>query len=154
MPSLILPGKFVFLPHPRCGDEEISIALQAIGAVDLVAEPQEEVTFTVVRNPFEVVRIWFDLNPYWHDFELFIKDYVHSHYIRDGKLFWQSTERVLKYEDLPEDLDNLLESLDIEDKVPLEKLPITDYRDHYSPETIALVREKFADELEELDYDF
>jgi hypothetical protein len=38
--------------------------------------------------------------------------------------------------------------------VPLEKLPITDYRDHYSPETIALVREKFADELEELDYDF
>ena len=78
----------------------------------------------------------------------------------DGKLFWldgPGNVFLIRYENLQNDWDRLLISVGME-PVKLPHLNRTggkgDYRDYYDPSTVAMVADKFAEEISKFGYTF
>jgi len=114
-----------------------------------------------VRNPFDLVATWYQMHKSIGTLEFFLKNFVHSHFVRDGKLFWLKPEHydgLIRYEHLERDLHNLAEMYGIEEG-PFEILNATagklaDYREYYDANTISLMNHYFGPECQEFGYAF
>jgi hypothetical protein len=156
MSDIIFSGKLIYNPTPRCFDEELRLILLGIGGVEInewTAKDEEE-TFTVVRNPWELVYLWWTLNAGWPDFEDFIQLYEHSHFTQNGKLFWRDAETIFKLEEL---VDGDLNAYLADHGIAAPKMPVvqkTDYRDHYGPRELEAFATRFGKEAFEHGYTF
>ena len=123
-----------------------------------------EVVVTTVRNPCDLLVTWWLRQPEAvatyigpeATFEQFVRSVdrvigVSGPYLADGKIFWHDCDRVLHYETLQEDLDELLIGLDLP-TVLLKKHNVTKnkrpWQDYYTEETLAVVRSRFKEEME------
>jgi chondroitin 4-sulfotransferase 11 len=126
--------------------------------------------FTLVRNPFDrLVSAWLWRTTVVKDIPLMtLKDFIESRpaYTRfsekfklDGLSIRDSIrlfDYIGRYEDLSASLKYLQEKL----KLPGMAIPhvnqthMQGYQEYYDPETIAVVREKFGEDLELFGYDF
>lgn len=143
-----IPGLFVYVSVPRTYGSIIEPALiqHYPDAVKTDVLPVGERVIASIRNPFSLVLEWYQCNPEWKNLLQFIRSYEHSHFVREGTLFWG----------IPQDADVIrdekpnLEDLGIEVELP----PIDDYRNHYGPDEVAAVQARFANDLELFDYNF
>lgn len=126
--SFILPGKFIYLSHPRTASvatEEVlkdafpngTVTREHHARIDNheITGPAtgEEVVYTTIRDPLDAMASWWTLNADWRKRGLldFINQYRHTYLEVDGYMFYHykaAQGRTLKYEDLQRDLNDLL----------------------------------------------
>lgn len=149
-----VPGKLVYISLPRTYGDVIEAFLirRFPDAVKLSLHPEtDDPTFTSIRNPFALVLEWFDVNPEHRNFLQFINHYEHSHFVREGTLFWTYKDGVdvIRDERVHDQLASILDE-DIELVVP----PLENYRDHYNPDEVSAIQARFANDLELFEYSF
>lgn len=175
---VIPPGRAVFLASPRTASNAVAEALvERLGAVMVgghhdgpddiegLVIPSGAVVFTVVRNHWDAVVSWYfkvaaARRP---SFARFLDTFCdrHKRYVQRGptgdfELFGKhvrNATRVLHFERLQDDLDDLTTSLDVA-PIPLRLVNPTrdragrDYRGLYeSPDQVEQVRRMFATEI-------
>jgi len=64
-------------------------------------------TFTVIRNPWDLVASWFVLSGI-RDFDVFLDQYTHTFYNKSRIYWFTVADYILKYEQLETDLIQLL----------------------------------------------
>jgi hypothetical protein len=98
---------------------------------------EKEITVCIVRNPFDVLASWFQLNPEWPNMKDWLLKYGHDKMTEEGRLFYfaDRSDVLIPYPKLNERYYQLLESLRI--KAPRllrinttpDKKPFKDYFD-------------------------
>ena len=164
--AIVLTGKLVFLEHPRTGSTAIRAAIRKIGGHtrkrhSLVQPVGLERTVATVRNPYDLLVSWWlvikERTGSWKDFGRFLDEYDNPNMLRDGRLFYFEAYHLMRYETLQKDFNIVLSSARIR-PVKLNRLNMTpgklSYKSYYTPETIAIVKDRFAEDLEEYGYGF
>lgn len=147
-----VPGVMVYIGLPRTFSELIEAALiREFPAAKVVYEVPDTLDPKVcsIRNPFSLVLEWFHVNPEHRNLLWFIRNYNHSHFVREGTLFWnyKPDYDVMRDERAAE---SLLEYCQLEIDLP----EIEDYKEHFGPEEVAAMQERFANDLEQFEYSF
>ncbi|NNE96338.1 MAG: hypothetical protein HKN24_09950 [Acidimicrobiales bacterium] len=124
-------------------------------------------TFVIERNPWDKTVSFFHMYTQRNDLDWSFEEYVErgpyvtsSHIFTDGdgKIL---VDRVLRYENLHDDLQEVFDRLELDlssDDLPFANniygRPGRDYRSYYTPHTADKVAEVFADEIALLGYSF
>ena len=153
--ATVVPGKLIFITQPRTYGELVEQYLiktyKSARPIELELYDGDEPLVTSIRNPYALILEWFILNPEWKNFLEFIEKYDHSHFLNGGNTLFQfpGDPDILRDEKIKEHLaETLGEAVDL--AVP----PIIEYRDHYGPDEIEMVKKRFAYDLEEYQYEF
>jgi hypothetical protein len=128
-----------------------------------------ELVVTTVRNPCDLVVTW------WLRQQVAAKRYIGPdvtfeqfvsrvdevigvsgpYFCKDGKIFWHDCDHALKYENLAKELNEMLVRLDlptvtlVRENVTPNKKPWMEY---YNEKTLAIVRERFKEEIAQYGY--
>lgn len=165
--AVLIPNKLLFLANPRTASTAMTAALKHLpGAVwhgikhhapvEDIEQYNGELTCTTVRNPWDTVATWNVLIRN-KNFKKFINGCTHSFYAKKDCLFWlhQDADVFLHYENLDEELNNLLVSLDLP-TVTLQVKNVTKgkqpWRTYYDEETFNIVKTRFQEEIEKYGY--
>lgn len=114
----------------------------------------KEHIFSVVRNPYDFMATCFVRRGQTKTFEDFVKNFHEDPYIRDGRIYYHSQDctTLLRYEKLQTELDALMILLGLS-TVPLQRHNETQkkqpWETYYTPETFAIMNERFGDEFAE-----
>lgn len=121
--AVIIPGKLLWLAHPRTGSMSLRVALTNAGgqripphhveldAYQVTKWHQGEPVVCVVRNPYDVVTTWWlkygrlesphrkQADP--RELPKFIRSFENENFCRDGRLMYHAptADHVFKYED-------------------------------------------------------
>jgi hypothetical protein len=112
----------------------------------------KEHIFGVIRNPYDFMATCFVRRGQTKTFEDFVKNFHEPPYIEDGQIYYhsQNCTTLLRYETLQSELDALLEKLELP-LCPLgrhnETLKKQPWETYYTPETFAIMNERFGDEF-------
>ena len=115
----------------------------------------KEHTFGVIRNPYDFMVTCFVRRGQTKTFEDFVKNFRESPYIEDGRIYYHSQDctSLLRYESLQPELDALMILLGALPLVPLgrhnETLKKQPWETYYTPETFAIMNDRFGDEFDE-----
>jgi len=158
--AIRIPGKLVFLRHPRTGSSATAAALSKLGGIrvgdgqhQFVKAGKNEITVSTIRNPFDVLATWFILNMKYDKMEDFLRKYTHSDFRRRERLFYfaEYSDILLLYDKLQKQFNELMLSLRLSPtriyriNTTSDKRPFMDYFDE---KTIAIVEEMFVADLE------
>jgi len=140
--ATIIPGKLIYLAHPRTASSAMAVTLQEIpnakprfGHHDTIEKIRErvhwlkdEVTVTTIRNPYDLLTSWWCVRPTadwmdmhgrihkqpWPTFDLFICKFDTPYFrFRDPMFYHLPTDRVLRFEYLQDDFDKLCVEFDL-----------------------------------------
>jgi len=172
--ALLLPGKLLYLATPRTASTSTALALQKLGArtvrgghhvgVEAVAELEDELVFTTIRNPYDALVSWYVRMDRTRGFPVsmahFLRKYEHEDFARGDppSLFYHCRPgvEVLRWETLQEEFDALLMQLELptvrlpRDNVTPKKGP---WRDYYDAEALEAVHARFGHDLDSWDYE-
>lgn len=163
--SFRIPNKLVVLCHPRTGSTCIRNFFgipdgprhRTLDELDY----ENEKIYVTVRNPFDLIATWYQMHSSIGSMDFFIRQFEHSHFVRNGKLFWLIPDmdyELLRYEFLEERLKEIAN----EHNLPIGPFEIlnstsgkkANYRDYYDEKTVQMVYDIFGEELEEFGYAF
>lgn len=169
--AVIIPDKLIFLAVPRTGSVSTSEALAKIDGALKVKQHHiglEEVPYKTgnetivigIRNHWDAIATWWLLDKRRQSLYNFVYNCNHSYYARQNKLYtWlhPTYDEVIHYENMEIELNRLLVKLKLP-KVILPHLNKTDGKrpwwEHYSLEAYDKVWERFAYEIELLNYKY
>lgn len=157
--AIRIPGKLVFLHHPRTGGSATSATLKKLGGHQ-VGDGQHsyaeaapgELTFCTIRNPYDVLASWFVLQRQFATMGDFLLGFEHNEYMRRGRLFYFSnySDVRLLYESLQDDFNVLMVALNLR-PMRIHRINTTSgkkpFMSYYDASTIALVEQKFSKDL-------
>lgn len=159
--AIVIPGKAVFLEHPRTGSTSIRAALrksggQPFGRHSFIKAKRGEKTVATVRNPFDVLVSWWLITGQT-SFEEFLLEDHEGFMTKGGRLFYyyKHVDIWMRFENLNIDFVSVCRRLGIRPTVLPRFNPTKmkkDYRTYHTPETIEIVKEKYAKELEQFNY--
>jgi hypothetical protein len=195
--AIVLPGSFIYLAHMHTGSTAVARSLKkidgafaayhkrkGIGHHATLEEVKQvcgdkltggEKTFTIVRNPYDVLVAMFVSNQGHYQFrsmearlrrEPTLKEFLEMWlelnrrpYLEDGRLFFHEAKVYLRYERLQVELDTLIRRLpDTPGSLPVELEDDTSERDHwtsyYDDATYTYVNEHFKDDIVKFGYPF
>lgn len=157
--SVRIPGKLLFLRHPRTGSSATVAALikngaKKAGEMHAFAQARgKEITVCTIRNPLDLLVSWYVLNPQWSgNFESFLIDYSHSAMVRDKMLhyFAARSDVLLLYDNLQQDFNGLLERFNLP-PTRLYRHNTTSFKkpfkSYYTPETADIVTRIYKKDL-------
>lgn len=163
--AIQIEDKLVYLFNPRTGSSATAEALEKLPGA--IRHPDHHATrdkikigkaivVTTVRNHWDTVASWWLLSGRVRPIEMLIDGWHHSHFVRNKKLFWQDSDKIIFYEFLEPQLNALLQSLDL----PTVELSIINptvdkckqWIKHYSYDAYYRVADYFHDEILELGY--
>lgn len=168
--AVILPGKFLYLANPRTASTSTRIALGKLPEAKMLW-PQhqllhechlyaDEQPVTAVRNPYDVLATWFQLQVKYKDFVEFLRKFEHKQFLLGDPpdLFWQCGEgfHILRWETLQKDLDEFLAGWGLPSvEIPREnttkdKKP---WQEYYTPEAFEAANERFGAILDRYGYE-
>lgn len=157
--------KVSFIAHPRTASVALGFTLEGMGFTQIEGHHRYtpnwclEHTFSVVRNPFDLLVSWFlfkskpaDMTFKWWLNNLMVTP-CPNHYIRDAMFFGRdfSTD-ILHFENLQEEFDVFTEKVGLPQariyprNVTQRKADI-DFREFYTPDLIDLVVNRFGSEI-------
>lgn len=168
--AVIVPGKLLFLAHPRTASNAIRNALLNYSGAELIyghharfttAQVQDvyrgERVVSVVRNPYTCLVTWWirQARDRGHKTSLaeFIRTYEGPFFTYDGLLFYHVpySHTVIRYED---GIEEGFRSIGVE--IDLKPSNVTklkgDWRSYYDREALIAVRDRFGAEIESLCY--
>jgi len=165
--STILPGKFVFLYHPRTASCATKRALVAVGgkpgpvgkpaghhgklARSLIASTPDIPIICTIRNPYDVVASYAAYR--WPNTKKGPAEFAETHsdrdFCRDGRLYYHAADatRFIRYECLYAELHQLLD----EYKLPLGAFPFVGETESKKFRTRSLedvVKDRFPDDVQ------
>lgn len=164
-----IPGKLVFLEHPRTGSTGIRKALINMGGEayprhTLVGKRKDEVVIGTVRNPYDTLVSWYINLGYkvgYVSFRRFLETCHMRFMVQKGKLFYfvDHIDYVMKFEKLEEHFNQYLRYAKVE--CPYIELPIVnpthgkvDYKAYYNTVTRRIAEKKFGREAARFGYTF
>ncbi len=157
--------KVAFIAHPRTASVAVGFTLEGIGFAKIGGHHEykmpwcQEHTFSVVRNPFDLLVSWFlfktkpdDMTFGWWLNHL-MTDPCPNQYIRDSMFFGShlSTD-ILHFENLQSEFDVFTKKVGLPQAVIYprnitNRKADVDFRDFYTPELIDLVVNRFEREI-------
>lgn len=176
--AVLLPGKVLYLAHPRTASTSMRDALLSRGAVQILphhiglhspevqALYRGEPVITVIRNPYDLLVSWWlvrTLNRRASQPKLasFINSFRDGkgNFVRDGKLLYHrgDADIEIRYENFDEELDTAWKKLGVED-VSLGKVNQTHGKDkpwqsYYNYEAFDAANRRFGSEIVDAGYD-
>ena len=157
-----------FIAHPRTASISMATTLLGMGFTQVGSHHQfresycRETTFSVVRNPFDMLVSWYYLKRRDDhlSFEGWLRVFLHNppHYISQGLFFGQHLcTDILWYENLQEEFDELMERVGLPQTEIMrsnvsEKRAGRNFMDVHNDITLERVGRFFADEIEQFDY--
>lgn len=134
--SLIIPGKLVYLEHPRSASVATEAALSEAFDTAIVTPDHHrvledfsnyngELVCCTIRNPFDILASWFVLSGRTSMLD-FLANYTHSEMQKNGLLYYHKRDAdvCLMYGDLEAELNSLLAELDLS-PVVIPRLNVT-----------------------------
>ena len=157
--SVRIDNKLLFLRHPRTGSTAVSDALIERGGIKAgenhayIHAKESELVVSTIRNPYDVLATWFELQIVYDNMPKFLLNYAHSAFKHGDRLFYfaDNSDVLLCYDTLQKDLDDLLTSLDIEPvvlkrvNVTPNKRPFIDYFNNISLDIVKTIYKKDLD---------
>lgn len=187
--AVLIPGKLLFLAQQHTGSMAVSAALrQRKGLfvtpghstlkqiedgrswIEYPGDPGRgpnpwslmtgsETTFTIVRNPYDVITTWFVRSKYDGTFETFVAGvgrHWASPYVKDYEIRWHADAQVrLRHETLDDDFAALLRSVRIDPVALLRENATPGKRpwpEYYSEQSLETVNDRFHVEIAAMGY--
>jgi len=160
--------KVAFIAHPRTASVAMAATLLGSGFVQDGSHHQFressclETTFSVVRNPFDMLVSWYYFRrreEHW-SFEYWLRIFLNNppHYISHGLFFGQHLcTDILHYENLQEEFDQLMKKVGLP-QTKIKRMNVSEWRmgrdfmGIYNDATLDMVGRFFGDEIEQHNY--
>lgn len=124
----------------------------------VTAPADDEVIWSIKRNPYDMAATWWVRYKYPKGPQTlpeFLREWNQTPFVVGGRIFWHDAEEWLLYENLPEDLDRLMDRLDLPRIQPVRqnvtklKKP---FRTYWDDESLGIFNERFGEEIVKMGY--